>query len=54
VDCYRLIGDDKLAEMDAREIIRKTNAADGTALSPMPQGRSRDHNWSRRRPKRRY
>ena len=35
MDCYRIIGDDKLAEMHAREIIRKTTAADGTALSPM-------------------
>jgi transcriptional regulator with XRE-family HTH domain len=35
MDCYRLIGDDKLAEMHAREIIRKTTAADGTPLSPM-------------------
>ncbi len=30
MDCYRLIGDDNLAEMHAREIIRKTTNADGT------------------------
>jgi tetratricopeptide (TPR) repeat protein len=35
MDCYRLIGDDDLAEMHAREIIRKTTAPDGTNLSPM-------------------
>jgi len=35
MDCYRLIGDDKLAELHASEIIRKTTAADGTNLSPM-------------------
>ena len=35
MDCYRLIGDDTLAEMHAREILRKTTAPDGTNLSPM-------------------
>lgn len=35
MDCYRLIGDDKLAEMHAREIIRKTTNPDGTSRSPM-------------------
>ncbi len=35
MDCYRLIGDNDLAEMHAREIIRKTTAPDGTDLSPM-------------------
>jgi tetratricopeptide (TPR) repeat protein len=35
MDCYRLIGDDDLAEMHAREIVRKTTAPDGTDLSPM-------------------
>lgn len=35
MDCYRLIGDDDLAEMHAREIIKKTTAPDGTDLSPM-------------------
>lgn len=35
MDCYRLIGDNDLAAMHAREIIRKTTAADGTDLSPM-------------------
>ena len=35
MDCYRLIGDDKLAEMHAREVIRKTTGADGTVSSPM-------------------
>lgn len=35
MDCYRLIGDDSLAEMHAQEIIRKTTGPDGTDLSPM-------------------
>lgn len=35
MDCYRLIGDDNLAEMHAQEIIRKATAPDGTELSPM-------------------
>jgi tetratricopeptide (TPR) repeat protein len=35
MDCYRLIGDNDLAEMHAREIIRKTTAPDGSDLSPM-------------------
>lgn len=35
MDCYRLIGDDKLAEMHARETIRKTTASDGSDISPM-------------------
>ena len=33
MDCYRLIGDDKLAEMHAREVMRKTTNADGTLSS---------------------
>ncbi len=35
MDCYRLIGDDNLAEMLAREIIKKSTAFDGTDSSPM-------------------
>lgn len=35
MDCYRLIGDDQLAEMHAREIIRKSTASDGTVTAPM-------------------
>jgi hypothetical protein len=35
MDCYRLIGDDNLAEMLAREIIKKSTAFDGTNVSPM-------------------
>ncbi len=35
MDCYRLIGDDKLAEMHARETIRRSTTSDGTELSPM-------------------
>lgn len=35
MDCYRLIGDDTLAEMHAKEIIRKSTNADGTYNSPM-------------------
>jgi hypothetical protein len=35
MDCYRLIGEDNLAEMLAREIIKKSTAFDGTNVSPM-------------------
>lgn len=35
MDCYRLIGDDKLAEMHARETIRKSTTSDGVDLAPM-------------------
>jgi tetratricopeptide (TPR) repeat protein len=35
MDCYRLIGDDNLAQMLAREIIKKSTAFDGTDVSPM-------------------
>ncbi len=35
MDCYRLIGDDDLAEMHANEIVKKTTAPDGSNLSPM-------------------
>jgi tetratricopeptide (TPR) repeat protein len=35
MDCYRLIGDNNLAEMHARELIRKTTNPDGTSSSPM-------------------
>jgi len=35
MDCYRIIGDDKLAEMHARETIRKATAPDGSNLAPM-------------------
>ena len=35
MDCYRLIGDNSLAEMHARELIRKTTNRDGTLNSPM-------------------
>ena len=35
MDCYRLIGDDNLAEMLAREIIKKSTTFDGTNVSPM-------------------
>jgi hypothetical protein len=35
MDCYRLIGDNDLAEMHAREIIRKSTNSDGTANAPM-------------------
>ena len=41
MDCYRLIGDDKLAEMHAREIIRKTTNPDGTSDSPMRNAEAR-------------
>jgi hypothetical protein len=35
MNCYRLITDDQLAEMHAREIIRKSTAPDGTVIAPM-------------------
>jgi transcriptional regulator with XRE-family HTH domain len=35
MDCYRLIGDNSLAEMHAKEIVRKTTNADGSLRSPM-------------------
>lgn len=35
MDCYRIIGDDKLAEMHARETIRKSTAPDGSVMSPL-------------------
>ena len=35
MDCYRLIGDDNLAEMHARETVRKTTGPDGSSRSPM-------------------
>jgi hypothetical protein len=35
MDRYRLIAEDSLAEMLAREIIRKSTAFDGTDTSPM-------------------
>ncbi|GEL18612.1 hypothetical protein [Pseudonocardia asaccharolytica] len=41
MDCYRLIGDDKLADMHAREIIRKTTNADGTSNAPMRNAEAR-------------
>lgn len=34
MDCYRIIGDDNLAEMHDREIIRKTTNADGMLSTP--------------------
>jgi transcriptional regulator with XRE-family HTH domain len=41
MDCYRLIGDDNLAEMHAREILRKTTNPDGTSRSPMRNAEAR-------------
>ena len=35
MDCYRLIGDDNIAEMHARETVRKTTDPDGSSRSPM-------------------
>ncbi len=40
MDCYRLMGDDPLAEMYAREIIGKTVAPDGRVTSPMRRAES--------------
>jgi tetratricopeptide (TPR) repeat protein len=41
MDCYRLIGDDNLAEMHAREILRKTTNPGGTSRSPMRNAEAR-------------
>ena len=35
MDCYRQVGEDNLAEMYAREVIRKGTAPDGTENAPM-------------------
>lgn len=35
MDCYRLVGNDTLAELHAKETIRKTTGYDGSDLSPM-------------------
>jgi hypothetical protein len=35
MDCYSIIGEDRLAEILARETLRKAVASDGTDLSPM-------------------
>lgn len=40
MDCYRLIGDNSLAEMHARETLRKAVASDGTVISPMRKAES--------------
>lgn len=40
MDCYRLIGDDTLAEMHARETIGKSVSPDGTVVSPMRKAES--------------
>ena len=40
MDCYRLIGNDTLAELHAHETIRKATALDGTSLSPMRMAES--------------
>lgn len=39
--CYRLIGDDDLAEMHAAEIIRRTSNPDGSSTSPMRAAEAR-------------
>ncbi|MGH3611152.1 MAG: XRE family transcriptional regulator [Pseudonocardia sp.] len=41
MDCYRLIQDDNLAGMHAREILRKTTNADGSYNSPMRNAEAR-------------
>ena len=35
MDCYRTVGEDALAEMHAREVIRRSTAPDGTERLPM-------------------
>jgi hypothetical protein len=35
MDCYRIVGDDRLAVLHANEVIRKATNPDGTELSPM-------------------
>ena len=41
MDCYRIIGSDDLAEMHAREIIRKTTNLDGSLTTPMRNAEAR-------------
>ncbi len=41
MDCYRMIGDNELAEVHAREIIRKTTNVDGSLNSPMRNAEAR-------------
>ena len=41
MDCYRIIGNDELAEMHAREIIRKTTNLDGSLTTPMRNAEAR-------------
>lgn len=41
MDCYRIIGDDDLAEVHAREIIRKTTNVDGSLNTPMRNAEAR-------------
>lgn len=40
MDCHRLIGDDSLAEMYAREIMERTVTPDGRVVSPMRRAES--------------
>lgn len=40
MDCYRLISDNDLAEMHAREIVGKSTVHDGTVVAPMRKAES--------------
>lgn len=41
MDCYRLVGDNKLAALNANEVIRQGTAPDGTEWSPMRNSEAR-------------
>ncbi len=41
MDCYRIAGEDRLAEMYAREVIRSSTDPDGTDRKPMRQAEAR-------------
>lgn len=41
MDCYRIAGEDRLAEMYAREVIRSSTGPDGTERKPMRNAEAR-------------
>ncbi|MEV5764827.1 XRE family transcriptional regulator [Micromonospora sp. NPDC052213] len=41
MDCYRIVGEDRLAEMYAREVIRSSTEPDGTERKPMRNAEAR-------------
>jgi hypothetical protein len=41
MDCYRIVGENALAQMHANEVIRKSTAPDGTDRAPMRTSEAR-------------